>query len=84
MNAGCVGPLTLCRSTCTALRLQSTGAAIKAASGEPLIADALSVLPTNIAEINLRGTLDFPVEKVALRILPSSVNIKDLSRQRAA
>lgn len=76
--------LSNCVMAWNAGHMQTAWDAIKAAGGELLIADARSVSPTNIAEINLRGTLDFPVEKFALRILPSSVNIKDLSRRRTA
>jgi hypothetical protein len=46
---------------------------IRAAGVEPPSQDLRRVAPTNLEGINLRGTLDFPVEKYAERILPSTV-----------
>lgn len=45
---------------------------IRAAGAEPEAGDLRRVAPTNIEGINLRGTFDFPVDKYAQRILPSS------------
>lgn len=64
--------------------MQPAWEGIKAAGGEPLTEDLRRVAPTNIEGINLRGTFDFPVEKFAQRILPSSVNLKDLGKRRIA
>ena len=57
---------------------------IKQAGGEPVTHDLRRIAPPNIEGVNLRGTFDFPVERFAQRILPSSVNTKDLSRRRMA
>ena len=46
---------------------------IRAVGVEPPSQDLRRVAPTNLEGINLRGTLDFPVEKYAERILPSTV-----------
>lgn len=46
---------------------------IRAAGAEPPSQDLRRVAPTNLEGINLRGTFDFPVEKYAERILPSTV-----------
>lgn len=64
--------------------MQTAWEGIKDAGGEPLTEDLRRVAPTNIEGINLRGTLDFPVEKFAQRILPSSVHLKDLGKRRTA
>ena len=64
--------------------MQPAWEGIKAAGGEPLTEDLRRVAPTNIEGINLRGTFDFPVEKFAQRILPSSVNLKDMGKRRIA
>ncbi|HEX6705068.1 MAG TPA: Tn3 family transposase [Albitalea sp.] len=45
---------------------------ILAAGEQPRTEDLRRVAPTNMEGIDLRGTFDFPVEKYALRILPSS------------
>jgi TnpA family transposase len=45
---------------------------IRADGQEPLSQDLRRIAPTNIEGINLRGTLDFAVEKYAQRILPST------------
>ena len=57
---------------------------IKQAGGEPVTHDLRRIAPTNIEGVNLHGTFDFAVERFAQRILPSSVNTKDLSRRRMA
>lgn len=49
---------------------------IRAAEGKPLSEDLRRIAPINIEGINLRGTFDFPVERYAQRLLPSSVEIK--------
>lgn len=46
---------------------------IRAQGGEPSDDDLRRIAPTGIEDINLRGTFDFPVEKYAARLLPSSV-----------
>lgn len=46
---------------------------LRAAGAEPPSQDLRRVAPTNLDGINLRGTFDFPVEKFAERILPSTV-----------
>jgi hypothetical protein len=46
---------------------------IHAAGADPSSEDLRRVAPTNIEGLNLRGTFDFPVEKYAERILPSSM-----------
>jgi TnpA family transposase len=45
---------------------------IRAAGAQPPSQDLRRVAPTNLEGINLRGTFDFPVEKYAERILPST------------
>ena len=52
--------------------MQASFDRIRAAGQEPLPQDLRRVAPTNIEGINLRGTFDFPVEKYAARILPST------------
>ncbi len=64
--------------------MQTAWEGIKEAGGEPGTGDLRRIAPTNIEGINLRGTFDFPVEKFALRILPSSVDVRDLGRRRIA
>jgi hypothetical protein len=64
--------------------MQTAWEALKHAGGEPVTGDLRRIAPTNIEGVNLRGTFDFPVEKFAQRILPSSVHVKDLSRRRSA
>jgi predicted component of viral defense system (DUF524 family) len=54
------------------------------AGASPLPEDLRRVAPTNIEGINLRGTFDFPVEKFAQRILPSSAEILNMSKRRIA
>nr|WP_326527807.1 Tn3 family transposase [Rhodoferax sp.] len=67
-----------------ASHMQTAWEGIKEAGGEPGTEDLRRIAPTNIEGINLRGTFDFPVEKFAQRILPSSVDVRDLSRRRIA
>jgi hypothetical protein len=57
---------------------------IQAAGGAPSPADLRRIAPTNIEGVNLRGTFDFPVEKYAERILPSSVVGSSSARSRTA
>ncbi len=57
---------------------------IRAAGGEPTSEDLRHIAPTNIESVNLRGTFDFPVEKYAERILPSSVAGTGSARWRSA
>jgi TnpA family transposase len=45
---------------------------IRAAGEEPEADDLRRIAPTNVEGVNLRGTFDFPVERYAERILPSS------------
>jgi hypothetical protein len=45
---------------------------IRAAGAEPPSQDLRRVAPTNLDGINRRGTFDFPVERYAKRILPST------------
>lgn len=45
---------------------------IRADGQEPLSQDLRRIAPTHVEGINLRGTLDFAVEKYAERILPNS------------
>lgn len=47
---------------------------MRAAGAEPPSQDLRHVAPTNVEGINLRGTCDFPVEKYAECILPSSAD----------
>jgi hypothetical protein len=42
------------------------------------------VAPTNIEGVNLRGTFDFPVDRYAQRILPSSIVNAGSARLRSA
>lgn len=53
--------------------MQSAYERIRAEGAEPLSEDLRRVAPTNIEGVNLRGTFDFPVEKYAELILPSSI-----------
>ncbi len=55
---------------------------IRAEGAEPAGEDMRRVAPTNIEGINLRGTFEFPVEKYAERILPSSVAASQLELRR--
>ena len=55
---------------------------IRAEGAEPVGEDMRRVAPTNIEGINLRGTFEFPVEKYAERILPSSVAASQLEFRR--
>lgn len=64
--------------------MQTAWEAIRDAGGEPVTGDLRRIAPTNIEGVNLRGTFDFPVEKFAKRILPSSVDVRDLGRRRIA
>ena len=48
---------------------------IRAGGQEPLSQDLQRIAPTNVEGINLRGTLDFAVEKYAERILPSTAGV---------
>ncbi len=64
--------------------MQTAWEAIKQAGGEPVTGDLRRIAPTNIEGVNLRGTFDFPVEKFAQRILPSSVDVRGLGRRRIA
>ena len=64
--------------------MQTAWEGIKEAGGEPVTEDLRRIAPTNIEGINLRGTFDFPVERFAQRILPSSVDLKDLGKRRMA
>ena len=57
---------------------------IQATGENPLFEDLRRIAPINIEGINLRGTFDFPVEKFAQRILPSSVPVKALNQRRTA
>lgn len=57
---------------------------IQAAGENPLSEDLRRIAPINIEGINLRGTFDFPVEKFAQRILPSSVPVKAPNQRRTA
>jgi hypothetical protein len=57
---------------------------IRAAGAEPSADDLRHIAPTNIESVNLRGTFDFPVEKYAERILPSSVAATASARWRSA
>ncbi len=54
------------------------------AGASPLPEDLRRVAPINIEGINLRGTFDFPVEKFAQRILPSSAEILNVGKRRVA
>ncbi len=76
--------LSNCVMSWNAGHMQTAWEGIRQAGGEPVTEDLRRVAPTNIEGINLRGTFDFPVEKFAQRILPSSVNVKDLSKRRMA
>ena len=58
-------------------RMQASGA-------NPSSDDLRRIAPTNIDGVNLRGTYDFPVEKYAERILPSSIIRAVSSRWRSA
>ena len=53
--------------------MQSALERIRAAGDEPLAEDLRRIAPTRVEDINFHGTFDFPVEKYAERILPSSV-----------
>ena len=56
---------------------------IEAIGGEKLLPDDLRrIAPTNLDGINLRGTLDFPLETYASRILPSSIAISDIQKRQ--
>ena len=57
---------------------------IREADAEPSTEDLRRIAPTNIEGINPRGTYDFPVEKYAERILPSSVASTGSPRWRSA
>ncbi|UUZ66412.1 transposase (plasmid) [Polaromonas sp. P1-6] len=76
--------LSNCVMAWNAGHMQTSWEGIKDAGGEPVTEDLRRIAPTNIEGINLRGTFDFPVEKFAQRILPSSVNLKDLGKRRMA
>lgn len=52
--------------------MQAALVRIRAAGGEPTSEDLRRIAPTNVESVNLRGTFDFPVEKYAERILPST------------
>jgi predicted component of viral defense system (DUF524 family) len=67
-----------------AAHVQTALDGIKRAGGAPVTHDLRRIAPTNIEGVNLRGTFDFPVEKFAQRILPRSVNLKDLGKRRIA
>jgi len=57
---------------------------IRAAGEAPEAADLRRIAPTNVEGINLRGTFDFPVQKYAQRLLPSSAGISGMLRPAAA
>jgi len=67
-----------------AQHMQTALDAIRAAGAEPSSDDLRRIAPTNIEAINFRGTFEFPVEKYAERILPSSVAGTATARWRSA
>lgn len=76
--------LSNCVMSWNAGHMQTAWEGIRQAGGEPVTGDLRRIAPTNIEGINLRGTFDFPVEKFAQRILPSSVPVKTLGQRRTA
>ena len=63
-----------------AQHMQAALVRIRAGGGEPGSDDLRRIAPTNIESVNLRGTFDFPVEKYAGRILPSSIMVATYRR----
>lgn len=57
---------------------------VMAWNGGPMQGDLRRIAPTGVEGINMRGTLDFPVEEYAERILPSSVVGGASPRKRSA
>lgn len=67
-----------------ASHMQTALERIRQAGGTPLPGDMRRVAPTDIQGINLRGTFDFPIEKFAERIMPSSAQSTTPGRWRSA
>ncbi len=67
-----------------ASHMQTALERIRQAGGTPLPVDMRRVAPTDIQGINLRGTFDFPIEKFAERIMPSSAQTAAPGRWRSA
>jgi len=67
-----------------ARHMQGVFERLRTAGTEPLSEDLRRIAPTGVEGVNMRGTLDFPVEKYAERILPSSVLAGGSPRKRSA